>query len=63
MAFTWEPLDGKKKRGRPKITGQRTFREDLKFMGKAYATVERAAQDREGWKQLTARYARERGKD
>ena len=55
-------MDGKRKRGRPRITWRRTFKEDLKFMGRAYATVERVAQDREGWKLFTARWAREHGK-
>ena len=45
MAFTWEPIDGKRKRGRSRITWRKTFTEDLKFMGKDYATVEKVAQD------------------
>ena len=63
LAFTWEPIDGKRKIGRPRITCWRTFKEDLKFIGKAYVTVERVAQNREGWKLLIARCVRERGKD
>ena len=54
-AMYWVPEDGRRKRGRPKNTWRRTFKEDLEEMGVSWHGARRIASDRERWRLLVAR--------
>jgi hypothetical protein len=54
MALFFEP-SGNRKRGRPKHTWRKTFKEDLASIGKTFDEIETTAANRDEWKLLTAR--------
>ncbi|XP_063436440.1 uncharacterized protein LOC134717872 [Mytilus trossulus] len=51
VAFRWT-LEGKKKRRRPKTTLRRTIETEMKERGYTWRTIEKKAENREGWRQL-----------
>jgi hypothetical protein len=56
-AITWNPRQGKRKQGRPRITWRRTFIEDLKAVNLSWDEAETAAADRVRWRSLVAQCA------
>ena len=53
VALHWTP-EGKRKRGRPKITWRRTVEAELKDLGHSWATVTKLATDRQKWRAFVA---------
>ena len=53
IALYWTP-EGKRKRGRPKITWHRTVMEELRAMGETWDSIGRKAQDRQEWRSFVA---------
>ncbi|XP_063411262.1 uncharacterized protein LOC134694195 [Mytilus trossulus] len=51
VALRWTP-EGKRKRGRPKTTWRRIVENELKERGYTWGTVERTANNKEGWRKL-----------
>ena len=49
QALTWNP-QGKRKRGRPKMTWRRELEADTKMSGHSWGQIERLAQDRDAWR-------------
>ena len=49
QALTWNP-QGKRKRGRPKMTWRRELEADTKKSGHSWGQIERLAQDRDAWR-------------
>ncbi|XP_061188858.1 uncharacterized protein LOC133197034 [Saccostrea echinata] len=57
-ALFWTP-EGKRKRGRPKVTWRRTVEAELKVQKRSWGTLQKLASDRQGWRTLvTALYAK-----
>ena len=54
-ALTWTPIDGQRKRGRPKATWRTTFQEDLHLEGITWQDMEAASADRSRWRMSAAR--------
>ena len=52
VAMRWTPSNGKRKRGRPRMTWRRTVEKDLKEIGLSWGEAEAAARDRGNWRQL-----------
>ena len=52
-ALHWTP-EGKRKRGRPKITWRRTVEEEMRSWGENWNTIKMMATDRERWKSFVA---------
>ena len=52
-ALHWTP-EGKRKRGRPKITWRRTVEKEIKEMGKTWGSIKLMAKDRQMWRELVA---------
>ena len=49
-AMHWTP-EGKRKRGRPKITWRRTVEKEIKEMGKTWEGIKFMARDRQMWRE------------
>ena len=49
QSLTWNP-QGTRKRGRPRTTWRRCLEEDMKREGYSWSTLQRLAQDRDGWR-------------
>ena len=58
----WNPIGGKRKRGRPKLTWTKTIDTDIASMGYNKEQARQAAQDRQMWRSLVARYADQHGR-
>lgn len=57
-ALFWTP-EGKRKRGRPKVTWRRTVEAEMKEHQRSWGTLQKLASDRQGWRALvTALYAK-----
>ena len=57
-ALFWTP-EGKRKRGRPKITLRRTVEAEMREQKKSWGTLQKLASDRQGWRDLvTALHAK-----
>ena len=52
-AMHWTP-EGKRKRGRPKITWRRTVEKEIKEMGKTWEGIKFMARDRQMWREHVA---------
>ena len=52
-ALHWTP-DGKRKRGRPKMTWRRTVEGEMKDMGQTWGSLSKLAQDRSEWRVFVA---------
>ena len=52
-AMHWTP-EGKRKRGRPKITWRRTVEKEIKEMGKTWEGIKFMAKDRQMWREYVA---------
>ena len=52
-AMHWTP-EGKRKRGRPKITWRRTVEKEIKEMGKTWEGIKFMAKDRQMWREHVA---------
>ena len=52
-AMHWMP-EGKRKRGRPKITKRRTVEKEIKEMGKTWEGIKFMAKDRQMWREHVA---------
>ncbi|KAI8501615.1 hypothetical protein Bbelb_208860 [Branchiostoma belcheri] len=52
----WKP-EGKRKRGRPKLTWRRTLQKDLESKGVSLKDAESLAKDRAEWRRLAAQCA------
>ena len=52
-AMHWTP-EGKRKRGRPKITWRRTVEKERKEMGKTWEGIKLMARDRQMWREHVA---------
>jgi len=55
QALSWQPLDGHRKRGRPRKSWRATVNEDLQIMEMDWENVEKAAGDRPTWQSCVAR--------
>jgi hypothetical protein len=55
QALSWQPLDGYRKRGRPRKNWRATVNEDLQIMGLDWENVEETAGDRPLWRSCVAR--------
>ena len=53
QALRWNP-QGQRRRGRPRLTWRRKLEKELKELNLNYASAERLAQDRRGWRALVA---------
>jgi len=53
VTLHWTP-EGKRKRGRPKITWRRTTEKEIKEMGKTWEGIKFLARDRQMWKEYVA---------
>lgn len=53
IALYWTP-EGKRKRGRPKITWRRTLMEKLRAIGETWDSIGRRARDRQEWRSVVA---------
>ena len=62
VAMKWQPLLGKRKRGRPKITWRRTFKKDLSSVNKSWENIDLEAADRDVWRTIAALCADMRGR-
>lgn len=62
VAVLWNPKNGKRRRGRPKITWRRTFLEDLRSVELSWDEATTAAIDRVRWRSLVAQCADRRGR-
>ena len=56
-ALTWTPANGRRRRGRPRITWRRTFQNDLRGMNIASRDAKDEAADRNGWRRRAAQYS------
>ena len=63
IAMKWEPVGGKRKRGRPKITWRRSFQKDIALVNENFESIEEKAADRTQWKVLSAQCADLHGMD
>ena len=54
VAMKWQPLLGKRKRGRLKIPWRRTFKKDLSNVNKAWENIDLEATDRDVWRKIGA---------
>ena len=61
VAMKWRP-DGRRKRGRPKLTWRRTFEQDLERRGVDLERAEEIAHDRVAWRNLAAQCTQEYGR-
>ena len=52
-ALHWTP-EGRRRRGRPKITWRRTVEKEMKDLGQTWGTVQRLAQSRQDWQSFVA---------
>ena len=52
-ALQWTP-EGKRKRGRPKITWRRTVEKEIKEMGKTWGVIQLMTRDRHMWREYIA---------
>ena len=52
-ALHWTP-EGKRKRGRPKITWRRTVEKEMKCLGHTWGTIEKKAKDHHQWRAFVA---------
>ena len=52
-ALHWTP-EGKRKKGRPRMTWRRTVEGEMKVMGQTWGSITRMAQDRDGWRAFVA---------
>ena len=50
----WQPLLGKTKRGRPKITWIGTFKKDLSSVNKSWENMDLEAVDKDVWRRIAA---------
>ena len=53
VAIHWTP-EGKRKRCRPKTTWRRTVEVEMKKMNHSWGTIQRLANDRQGWRSFVA---------
>ena len=54
-ALSWVPSNGKRKRGRPRITWRRTFKNNLERAGTTWDEAITLAKDRDAWKLFASR--------
>ena len=54
-ALSWVPSNGKRKRGRPRITWRKTFKNDLERAGTTWDEATTLVKDRDAWKLFAAR--------
>ena len=52
VALRWTPSQGRRNRGRPKITWRRTVEKDLSRLGLTWGEASALAQDRRQWRSL-----------
>jgi len=57
VAMTWTPVNGRRRKGRPRTTWRRTFHADLALVGIRWEEAEDTAPDRSFWHQAAARCA------
>ena len=61
VAMKWRP-EGRRKRGRPKLTWRRTFEQDLERRGLDLESAEEVASDRAKWRSLAAQCTQQCGR-
>ena len=59
----WIPVDGRKRRGRPRKTWRSTFCDDLHARGVKWSEAEELAADRVHWRNLYVAHCPEKGPD
>jgi len=57
VAMTWTPVNGRRRKGRPRTTWRRTFQADLTLVGIRWEEANDTAPERSFWRQAAARCA------
>ena len=57
VAMKWQPLLGKRKRGRTKITRRITFKKDFSSVNKSWENIDLEVADRDVWRRIAAQCA------
>jgi len=57
VAMNWTPVNGRRRKGRPRTTWRRTLQSDLALVGIRWEEAEDTAPDRSFWRQAAARCA------